>query len=198
MERELKIVVSVTLVFFIFGLTQFFATQAFITPIFLNYIIAAVLAFVFFFMNLKAKNSWLLLLYGIGLTFFSLGDDMTRGLIIHYTNWTWVDNLIETPWFVYLTFTLFFGSMLLSSYLFFKIQKGVLLFIIMVLLVSGCIVMYPFSQFLWQILLMAAFFIIFFIFSQRQDSLEAKTLRVMGAQFLFLILLDGFKYLIPS
>ena len=45
MERELKIVVSLSLVFFIFGLTQLFATQAFITPIFLNYIIAAVLAF---------------------------------------------------------------------------------------------------------------------------------------------------------
>lgn len=198
MERELKIVVSLTLVFFIFGLTQFFATRAFITPIFLNYTLATFLAFVFFFMNLKTKNSWLLILYAVGLGLFSLGDEMTYGLLIYYTEWTWVDPIIESLWFVYLAFGLFFGAMLVASVLLFRIQKNRSLLILFLLLITSCISMYPFGLFLWQILLMSSFFIIFFIVSQKIHSSEAKVIRVMGTQFLFLLLLDGFKYLIPA
>jgi len=198
MERELKIVVSVGLVFFIFGLTQFFDTRAFITPIFLNYLIAGVLSLVFFFMNFKKENSYLLFTYAVGLICFSFGDDMTRYILVKYLGADFLDTLIESKefvWFVIPVFILFYGTMFWGIVLFHRQKKNIVLTLLMSVLLIGCVSIYPMQWPGIQFILIASFFILFFGLTQKPYSSEQSVLQVLSSQYLLLILLDGFKYL---
>ncbi|MBN4071461.1 hypothetical protein JYT72_03005 [Crocinitomix catalasitica] len=195
MERELKIVVRVGLVFFIFGLTQFFTTRAFITPIFLNYLIAGALSIVFYVMNINKEHSYLLLMYAVGLIFFSFGDDMTFSIIQEFIGSDSLDSMLETEWFVIPIFTLFYGSMLWGIVLFYRYKRNLGISLLMSALLIACVSIYPLGWPGIQFFLITSFFILFFIQAQKLQSSEQAVLRVLSSQYLLLILLDGYKYL---
>lgn len=195
MERELKIVVSIFLVYLIFGLTQFFISASIITPIFLNFIVAGVVSLVIFLMNLKQPKSFVLLLYFVGLNCYGLGDDLSRQFIVYRTHWEWLNTLVETTWFGWVALSLFYLAIISGTVLLHLSVKNKGLTAILLTLLSVHLLLYGYELFELQFLTLSLFFVIFFIITQRSSKVQLTVIRALSAQFLLLVILEGFRYL---
>src|SRR5688572_19613773 len=119
MERELKIVLSVFLVYLMYGITSLFDTQVLVTPVFLTSPIFVILAGIFAITNRKEKNSYILLLYLIAFICFALVDDFVIGFLTRFLG-TGVFDILTLPGFGLFAFVVFFSFLLFSVWFFYN------------------------------------------------------------------------------
>lgn len=193
MEKELKIVLSVFLFYFIFGLTQIFKTQAFITPVFLTSFILVFCSLLFWLMNLKEQRPWLLLIMlGIQTSWAFSDVFFTSFISQHLPALTETVNskttgLISLSIFYLLNFTVVYFLFRLKE------RKLIVLLILCALLVFSVVLVLINLPLLFKLSLII-FSIVFFYFGQTGSTVETKTLRVVSYQFLLLGLLQSFEY----
>lgn len=195
MEKELKIVVSVFLFYFIFGFTQVFKTQAFITPVFLTSFILIICALLFWFMNLKESRAFLLILM-VGVQFsWAFSDSFFIAFVEYY--FPMAGEIIKSKIAGIISLSVFYLMNLFSVLTLFNLKdKKItpLIFLLTPLILSVLLifsaepVFFKFSVILFSLA--------FFFFGQTGSAVETKTLRVVSYQYLLLGLLQCFEYFI--
>ena len=193
MEKELKIVLSVFLFYFIFGLTQIFKTQAFITPVFLTSFMLLFCSLLFWLMNLKEQRAWLLIIMvGIQLS-WAFSDVFFTAFISHYL--PSATDLINSKLIGIISLSVFYLLTASTVYLLFMLKDKnkipfsvltILLILSVFLVFTDQPVIFKFSVILFSIT--------YFFFGQTGSAVETKTLRVVSYQFLLLGLLQCFEY----
>ena len=93
MERELKIVFSVFLVFFIYALTSYFNSGTFLVPFPFGKMTLVIVALILAVINLNAGKEYLLWLYFLASLVFALTDEFTLLFLDQCFNTTYFDEL---------------------------------------------------------------------------------------------------------
>lgn len=195
MDRELKIAVSIFLVFLIYGLTSFFQSGTFATPIFLNQIILLIVAVLFYFINREKERSVLLLLYIPVMLYSCLIDDFT----VHYISSKFNSNLLvdlsENFWvsigFIVIHFLFWYSVTLISK----KDKDNSIVSVLQFTLLTATLILFfqPYYQILRDV-----FFVLFgllFIYGVNKKGRENDPVfSVLSYQLLLLILLEGMEY----
>ena len=218
MERELKIVLSVFLAYFIYALTTYLNSGSFLAPFFMTKLVLAVVAIVIAAINLRVKTSLpgsgnqlidhpdkkafitpkaaILSIYAIIMVLFALTDDLTIQLLDYWTKNTAFDRIGSSTIFLVCSFVLYLGFLVFSVILFYRSLHQSIITGVLFLLLSGFVL-----SFFWDLTVLRAislhlFFILFFVFGQRDSDLKNKALRVIAYQYLLCTLLQSFEYFI--
>lgn len=196
MEREFKIVISIFLFFLIYGLSSFFSTGDFVSPIFLNQIILFIVAVVFYFMNRSIHESWLLIIYIPVILSACAMDVFTMSLLSKITDNPWFvefQKSIELSW-VYLI--VFFGFMFFIAVFSFRKHHQILILILNILLLTATVILIfiPESQ-VDPTIPFFMFIILLFFTSNRILNSESKVLTVLSNHLLLVCFLEGLEYL---
>lgn len=196
MERELKIVFSVFLVFFIFALTTFFNSGSFLAPFPFGKIVLVVVALILAIINLSADKEYMLWFYFLASLLFALTDEFTVLFLDHYFKTTYFDELSGSLFFLILSFILYFGFHFCALFLFYisTNQKLISLVLLILLIVSVFLIFTELA--FYGTICFSIFFLLYFIVGQRDFELKNKTLRVISYQYLLLVLLGSFEYFI--
>lgn len=195
MYRELRIALTLFLVYFIFGLYSYFSLGDFVTPFFFSKITTALLAFVFFIRNFKIKQSYFLGIAFVAFTGFMLMDDFSLYYIAERINSTQLIEAMYDIRFIYFSFILFFSFLLISIYLLLRevINKALIAILLALFLLTIIGIIWP-ESINWQWSL-TTYYLIYFIITQR-SKLEEKSLpNIISALFIFEALVDSLKYL---
>ena len=195
MDKELKIVVSIFLIFLIFGLVSLSTSGTFATPVFLKHFLYLPLAILFYGINFKQKQSWLLLVY-IPITLLSLLiDDFSVGLITEKYHTNWLFELTSTQAFSLIFIIGYFGFFFLISYLFFLSYKKAEMLIASIILLIAVISCLFISEY---VIASGPLFLLFLgiqIFSlNRFSTKESTAQKVLSYQFLLIILMQSMEY----
>jgi len=194
MERELKIVFSIFLVFFIFALTTFFNIGSFFAPYFLSKTILVVVALMFALINLKSPRNYFLWLYFFAAVLFAITDENTIGFFDQVFHIDFFDQLSASIIFLAFSFIFYFSFHFSAVLLFYFSTRKKLISICLGLLLALSISLLFTEAPILQAIAGGLFFIIFFITAQRDSELKNKTLRVLSYQYLLLFLLGSFEY----
>ena len=218
MEKELKIVLSVFLVFFVFALMTFFNSGTFLAPFFLNKPVMVVVALIIALINtrpiafifdnrnevvdLPEKNfgstpkvfvPWL---YFIATLFFAITDDVTIQLLNHWSGNLFFDQLALSPFFLWFSFIFYIGFYAFSIVLFYQsLGKPVMAGFLFILLAGFVFALFLDLTVLRQVFI-HLFFIAFFVAAQGGSNLKNKSLRLIAYQYLLIPLLQSFEYFI--
>lgn len=193
MERELKIVVSVFLVYFIYGLTSFTQSGAFITPFFLSPLLFVSLALAFLVMNTKMPKAYILILHLIALTCFALVDEFVISIINRYIGEE-VAATFKSDHFALVAFLIFFSYLLFCIAFFYRLTGNKLMTVVLFSTLCAVISLFFTDLFFWQELGFQLFCLLFYVVGQRGFDLKNKTLRVVSYQMLLISLLESFEY----
>jgi len=196
MERELKIVFSVFLVFFIFALSSLFNTGTFLAPFFLSKLILVLVALVIAIINLGASKEYLLWFYFLAALAFALTDDFTISFLDQYFDTTYFDDLSGSRLFLILSLIFYFGFHFSSVLLYYLSRKQKLIsFGLLIFLILSIFLIFT-DRPIFGTIGFSIFFLAFFIVAQRDSELKNKTLRVISYQYLLIVLLGAFEYFI--
>ena len=196
MERELKIVFSVFLVFFIFALTTFFNSGSFLAPFPFGKITLVIVALILAALNLSAGKGYLLWFYFLASLVFALTDEFTVLFLDNYFNTTYFDELSGSLFFLVLSFILYFGFHFCAILLYYiSWKKKFVSLILLILLVLSILLIFT-DWPIYGSISFSLFFLLFFIVGQRDSELKNKTLRVISYQYLLIVLLGSFEYFI--
>lgn len=195
MDKELKIVVSVFLVFAIYGLTSFFQSGIFATPVFLNQLVLLVVAITFYLLNSKQTQGLILLAYvGVqvytclidGFTVSYLAQKFESNSIIELS-----DNIIFNIGFI-LVFAVFW---IFAIYKTWTINKSIVFTLLQLssLILGLCFFFFFDLHLIGNLLFM--FFTILWIWSHNKNQeKEHHVLNVLSYQLLLMVLLEGMEY----
>ena len=195
MYRELRITISIFLIFFIYGLSSYFSLGGFVTPFFISKLILVGVSIAFLLMNLKLNKNWLLISGVFAMVSAALMDDFTVTFLAQQYGVSIIDQLANNYGMLYVTFVLYYGFFITSALVFGKmIHKwgGVAL----VLMVLGSVALFIAQYYLLSELLFAAFLLFFFVFNSYKGGENENVLDVVAALFLLQLTLDSFKYLV--
>jgi len=196
MEKELKIVFSVFLVFFIYALTSFFNSGLFLAPYFFAKIMLVIVSLIFALINFNSSKNFLLWLYFIATSLFAITDENTIGFLNYIFNTLIFEELSNSLLFLVFSFTFYFCFHLIAILFYYLSSKQKLISLsLLVILIFALLLIFINESFLATISL-SVFFITFFIFAQRDSDVRNKTLRVISYQYLLLVLLGMFEYFI--
>ena len=218
MEKELKIVLSAFLAFFIYALTTFFDSGTFLAPFFLAKLTMVLVALIIAAMNLRTRvagadpgihladfperkfmvtpKAWVLWLYFISTLFFALTDELTVQLLDYWTKGSGFNALASSPALLLFTFFFCAGFYVYSVILFYtsvgKTAVTVIFAALLALFIFGLFM----DLTVLRTLSIDLFFILFFLFTRRDSHLKNKALRCLGYQYLLIPLLQSFEYFV--
>ncbi|MEX1003484.1 MAG: hypothetical protein WDZ35_15300 [Crocinitomicaceae bacterium] len=195
MERELKIIILIFLVFFIFGLTSLVDSGHFVTPIFLNQLVLLAVAILFYALNFRTPGAFILLIYIPVLLMSALMDGFTTAYLAQKWNLPQLIGLREMFWFSLFYLLIYFGfffTILLITYN--NIRSTWLLLVgalllsttITLLFVPGAEMIRDFSFF--------SFLLFFILMVNRKSEQNKQGMTVLSYQLLLLFLLEGMEY----
>ena len=196
MEKELKIVFSVFLVFFIYALTTFFNSGSFLAPFFFAKLTLVIVSLIFAFININTPKQFLLWFYVIATALFAITDENTIGFLNFFFNSTFFDDLSHSMLFLAISFIFYFCFHFTAIFLFYFSSKKKSVSFALVVLLATSLLMFFFTEFFLATISISIFFFLFFIVAQRDSELKNKTLRVISYQYLLLVLLGTFEYFI--
>lgn len=195
MERELKIGITVFLVFLIYGLGTFFNSGSFVTLSLLNPIVLVILSMVFYFMNLKVRGSAYILTVAFAFILYALADPFTLEYLSLKLKLHDVIRFIDTVPFALISFILFFGILLLSVYrLLSEIDKRGLVLLPFLLLLTVVAAFFA-QHHLLQTILMMAFFMSYFVIAQRNTPDDKSAARICSIIYFVFVLLESVEFL---
>lgn len=196
MYRELKIVVSVFLLFIIYGLSSFFSLGAFVTPFFFGKLILVIVSFLFLILNLRVKQSYFLFFALVTMSCLALIDDFTVQFLSERFQWESLLPFVDSLLFAYLSFGIFLGFYLTSIVIFHKaIRRNWLTFLLLGLFLAT-IVLFTVKMNYLQEIIFGSFLLVYFIVVNRFNHVEKNVLSIIGALFFLQFLLEIFKYLV--
>lgn len=196
MYRELKIVVSVFLLFIIYGLSSFFSLGAFVTPFFFGKLILVIVSFLFLILNLRVKQSYFLFFALVTMICLALIDDFTVQFLSERYQWESLLPFVDSLAFAYFSFAIFLGFYLTSIVIFHKaIRRNWLTFLLLVLFLAT-IVLFTVKMNYLQEIIFGSFLLVYFIVVNRFNHVEKNVLSIIGALFFLQFLLEIFKYLV--
>ncbi len=196
MYRELKIVISVFLLFIIYGLSSFFSLGAFVTPYFFGKLILVIVSILFLLLNLRVKQSYFLLFASITMVCLALIDDFTVQFISERFRLAFLLPFVDSLGFAYLSFAIFVGFYSASIVLFHKtLQKKWLTFSLIGLFMAT-ILLFVVKVAHLQEIIFGIYLLIFFVAVNRFNLLEKNILSIISSLFLLQFLLEIFKYLV--
>lgn len=196
MEKELKIVFSVFLVFFIYALTTFFNSGCFLAPFFFAKLTLVIVSLIFAFINFTSPKQFLLWFYVIATALFAITDENTIGFLNFVLNTTIFDELSHSTLFLVISFIFYFSFHLTAILLYYFSFKQKILSISLSGLLICSILLFFYNESFLATISISLFFLLFFVVAQRDSELKNKTLRVISYQYLLLVLLGSFEYFI--
>lgn len=197
MDRELKIVISTFLVFFIYGLTSFFSSGSFATPVFLNQLILLGIAVLFYVLNTSKKESYFLLIYVIVQAYSCLIDGFTVEFLSQKMNNNFLADLNEQYWFNYSFMVVFFTFWIVLIWKGVKVHELKAIGALQVALLVSVLVVFFISDFSWLRDVLFMSLVVTWIFSiNKLAKSKHEAFTILSYQFLLLILLEGMEYLL--
>jgi hypothetical protein len=196
MDRELKIVVSVFLLFIIYGLSSFFSLGAFVTPYFFSKLILVIVSLLFFLLNFRVKQSYFLFFAFITMVCLALIDDFTVNFISERFQLDFLLPFVNSLGFAYFSFGVFVGFYALAMVIFHQAIQKKWLSISLILLFMATILLFIVKVPYLQEIIFGTYLLIFFIAVNRFNLLEKNVLTSLSSLFLLQFLLEIFKYLV--
>ena len=195
MDKELKIAITIFLIFFVFGIASYINQGSFASPVFMNQFVFLGTAILFLILNLKSTDAFLLWLYLIPAILAFLIDHFTMGYLAEkYQNNSLLE-LTQTATFSMVFLIGYFGTFLYFIIRLFKDHKKVTLFLIQLSLLLTSIVLLLFTQYsIDQDICFHLFLIASILIINRFNTSNSKGLAVLSYQFLLLFLLEGLEY----
>lgn len=196
MEKELKIVFSVFLVYFIYALTSFFNSGLFLAPYFFAKITLVIVSLIFVIINFKTSRIFLLWLYFLATSLFAITDENTIGFLDYIFNTSIFGELSNSISFLVFSFIFYFSfHLIVILFYYISSKKKLISLTLTIVLIFALLLIFINESFIATIVL-SLFFVSFFIFVQGDSELKNKTLRVISYQYLLLVLLGSFEYFI--
>jgi len=196
MEKELKIVFSVFLVYFIYALTSFFNSGLFLAPYFFAKITLVIVSLIFVIINFKTSRIFLLWLYFLATSLFAITDENTIGFLDYIFNTSIFGELSNSISFLVFSFIFYFSfHLIVVLFYYISSKKKLISLTLTIVLIFALLLIFINESFIATIVL-SLFFVSFFIFVQGDSELKNKTLRVISYQYLLLVLLGSFEYFI--
>lgn len=196
MYRELKIVVSVFLLFIIYGLSSFFSLGAFVTPYFFSKLILVIVSLLFFLLNFRVKQSYFLFFAFITMVCLALIDDFTVQFLSDRFQLAFLLPFVNSLGFAYFSFGFFVGFYTLSMVLFHQGIQRKWLTISLILLFTATILLFIVKVPYLQEIIFGTYLLVFFIAVNRFNLLEKNVLTILSSLFLLQFLVEIFKYLV--
>jgi hypothetical protein len=196
MYRELKIVVSVFLLFIIYGLSSFFSLGAFVTPYFFSKLILVIVSLLFFLLNFRVKKSYFLFFAFINMVCFALIDDFTVQFLSERFQLAFLLPFVNSLGFAYFSFGVFVGFYSLAMVFFHQAIQKKWLIISLILLFMATILLFIVKVPYLQEIIFGTYLLVFFIAVNRFNLLEKNVLTILSSLFLLQFLLEIFKYLL--
>lgn len=195
MFRELKIVVSIILVFFIYGLSSFFTLGAFVTPFFFGKLILTILSFMFFLMNLKIKQNYLLFFCFLAMLSITVVDEFSIRLFAERFGFKSVLPFANNTVTIFTTFFIYF--VFFFTAIFFLQKKLTNKWGVIALLALYLGSFYPIFIKMYSLhtYIFSVFLLLYFILTFREGFPEKSVFNILSALFLLQFSLDFFKYL---
>jgi hypothetical protein len=195
MDRELKIVVSIFLIFLIYGLTALFSGGSFATPVFINQLVLLLISVVFYVMNMKEKGAVILLFFSVLQLFMTIIDDFTVGYLSQKLELNFLYELSSSLGFNLIVMLVYFGFYYFLAGYAFKTHQSKSLLVLKIMLLSSAIGLFFIPHLsLFRDLSFFAFILLFVISVNRFSREENKVLSVVSYQMLLLFLLEGMEY----
>ena len=195
MDKELKIVASIFLIFLIFGLVSLSTSGTFATPVFLKHFVYMPLAILFYGMNYKQNQSWLLLMYIPVVLLGLLIDDFSVGLLVEKYHVNWLFEITTTQVFSIIFIVGYFGFFFLIAYLFFLAYQKLAILIASLVLILAVITCLFIPDFLIASGPIFLLFLAVQIFAlNKYSSNESIAKKILTYQFLFIILMQSMEY----
>lgn len=196
MYRELKIVVSVFLLFIIYGLSSFFSLGAFVTPYFFSKLILVIVSLLFFLLNFRVKKSYFLFFAFINMVCLALIDDFTVQFLSERFQLAFLLPFVNSLGFAYFSFGVFVGFYSLALVFFDQAIQKKWLTISLILLFMATILLFIVKVPYLQEIIFGTYLLVFFIAVNRFNLLEKNVLTILSSLFLLQFLLEIFKYLL--
>lgn len=193
MSRELKIVISIFLVFLIYGISSFFSLGAFVTPFFLDKFILLGVAVLFAILNYRLKNSYLLFLYIPAMLAFAMRDEFTIGYLSEKYRSDFLIKNFNEPFYLISTIGYFFGFYFVSVFHFYKVTNKRYLSAFLLFLILASVVFTGTEIHYAPDITMGLFLLSFFLIVQWIKK-DLPVLETLTSQFLLLFLLTSFEY----
>jgi hypothetical protein len=197
MERELKISVSIFLVFFIFGLTSYFNSGSFATPVFMQHFIYVPLAVLFYLMNLKSKHSFILLIYAAVCMLAFLLDEFSQQYLANKMENNVLYDVTQSASFSIIFLIIYFGFFVFQMfYLLNKTKQYVIFSLQIILLVFTIYAISHEDLFFYSGMLFSAHLILYVFAANKFMKSDSKVVSVLSAQFTLLFLLQICQYFV--
>ena len=195
MDKELKIAVTIFLVFLVFGIASFFNLGSFATPVFMNQFIFVIVAVSFFIMNLKAPNSWVLAIYIIICFFGLVIDEFSMGYLAEkYKNNVFLE-LSRSTTFSISFLVVYFGFYVFSTILLFSNTKNKGILFIQLLLIIATIFCLGLNDLPYLSPVLFSLFLLTYIYSVNSLlTRDDKVLSVLSYQYFLFLVLEGLEY----
>jgi len=197
MERELKISVSIFLVFFIFGLTSYFNSGSFATPVFMQHFIYVPLAVLFYLMNLKSKHSYILLLYAVVCALAFLLDEFSQQYLANKMESNVLYNLTKSTSFSIIFLIVYFGFFVFQMFYLLNKTKHYVVFSVQAILLI--ITIYALSNedlFFYSAMTFSGHLLLYVFAANKFMKSDSKVVSVLSAQFTLLFLLQICQYFV--
>lgn len=195
MDKELKIAVTIFLIFFVFGLASFINQGSFASPVFLNQFVFLFCAVLFLAFNVNKLDSILLWIYLIPVTLSFLIDHFTMGYLAEKFQNNGLLELTQTDTFSIVFLFGYFGSFLYFSVRTFSLHKRIIILLAQLILLLSTPVLMIFTTFsIDQDMSFHLFLILSIFIINRFNTANSKGFAVLSYQFLLLLLLEGLEY----
>ncbi len=193
MERELRIVIVIFLIFFVYGLTSFFSLGDFVTPFFLGKMIMVIVSFMFFIINIKLKKSIYLFFAFLAMLSLALADEFT---IIFLSERIKTDKLLkfaDSNLIIWISFVIYYTFFLVSIFLLKTKEKTLLTPILLTFSLALSMFLFFVQLFVYQTIVFDLFLILYVIKANQIQLQEKTVISVLSAEFLLFTTFDLFK-----
>lgn len=196
MGKELRIAVLVFLVYFMYGVSSLFSLGDMVTPYFLNTIVFAIVSLVYLLMNWSLNGRFFLFIAFVVQIIGVLVDVVIMEQIAQRLNGNLLINFVNSKEFIYISLIGYFSGLLLLLIPFQRVVKSMVKTTVLASLIgAGFVCILLGFSFLSEMLL-ACFYLSYFIFIRLNSEKNTQTVEVISALFLLILLLNTFKYLV--
>lgn len=196
MDKELKIVFSVFLVYFIYALSSFFNQGVFLAPIILTRFAIALVALILVLNNLKQVKVYLLILYLLCTLLLICTDTFSVGYLDMKFGVNFFTTISNSFSFILFSFIFYFGFLFYSIVHFHLESRNFLLSSILCSIIACLIFLFFTDYYLAKEILIHLFFLCYFAIIQNTSSNISKAVRLLSYQYLLLFLLESFEYFV--
>jgi hypothetical protein len=193
MTRELKVVLTIFMVYFIYGLSSLFSLYDFVTPFFLAKITLVFVSSYFLLTHLKTAQWYVQLGFTLAMLLIALQDPFVHYL---FERWQWVSlpKLVSEEVWMLSTLMAYYAFFYWVIYLYWHHFKAHVWTVAMLIILSLSITFRFNGLLLLADLIFDLFLVLYFLLIVRKETEQKVIYSVLAAQFLLIVLLEIVKY----